>query len=135
MSWNHLSHDDCAYKNDLIESVSPLAYVLDPAKYHHCNTCRNQIGVIGGTNVSHISGNLVLLENDLRGQTRPLTHCAQYKHQPIDAQKRYIERIDPLKQIRYAPVDQSLRHLQPCQMIDYKGVPLPPPLQVSSCRK
>ena len=39
-------------------------------------------GLVGGTNVSHIKGNLVDLENDLRGQTRSNTKCPARKYAP-----------------------------------------------------
>ena len=70
MSSNRLIYDTCAYKKTLDESVGPLSYLLNPIKYENCNKCRMELGIVGGSNVSHIRGNLVDLENDLRGQTR-----------------------------------------------------------------
>ena len=43
--------------------------------YENANKCRIDLGVVGGSNVSHIKGNLVDLETDLRGQTRRTTKC------------------------------------------------------------
>ena len=34
-----------------------------------------ELGIVGGTGVSQIKGNLVDLENDLRGQTRSASQC------------------------------------------------------------
>ena len=33
MSFNRMSYDTCAYKQDLSESVSQLSYLLDPIKF------------------------------------------------------------------------------------------------------
>ena len=58
---------------------------MDRMKYENCNKCRNEFGLLGGANVSHIKGNLVDLENDLRGQTRPNTRCPDKKYKPTNS--------------------------------------------------
>jgi hypothetical protein len=116
MSFNRLSYDNCTYRQDLRQSVGELSYVLDPAKYENCNKCRHELGLVGGTNVSHNKGNLVDLENDLRGQTRPFTKCPDYKYHPNQNSDEKV-------------------HLPSCQMIDYKPVPLPPAMDLSQCKK
>ena len=75
MSFNRLSYDTCEYRKTLDQSVSPLSYILNPMKYENCNKCRMELGIVGGSNVSQIAGDLVLLESDLRGQTRPASKC------------------------------------------------------------
>ena len=79
MSSNRLMYDTCEYKTRIGESVGPLEYMLNPIRYENCNKCRMELGTVGGTNVSHIKGNLVDLETDLRGQTRRHTKCPQLK--------------------------------------------------------
>ena len=64
MSSNRLMYDTCEYQTRLNESTGPLAYNLDPVRYENCNKCRMDLGVIGGTAVSHIRGNLVDLETE-----------------------------------------------------------------------
>jgi hypothetical protein len=90
-----------------------------------------ELGIVGGTAVSHVSGNLVDLENDLRGANRPNTHCPAYKYVPGDGLsvqgKEYIKPVDHPK------VDTHMNHLPPCQMINYGSVPLTPELQPFSC--
>ena len=54
MSSNRLIYDTCAYKKTLDQSVGPLSYVLNPIKYENCNKCRMELGLVGGTAVSHI---------------------------------------------------------------------------------
>jgi len=82
MSSNRLIYDTCAYKKTLQESTSPLNYTLYPGKFENCSKCRIELGVVGGNGVSLFSGNLVDLESDLRGQTRPASLCPKNKYEP-----------------------------------------------------
>lgn len=137
MSSNRLTYDTCAYKTDLDQSTSPLSYNINPIKFENCNKCRMELGIVGGTAVSHIKGNLVDLENDLRGQTRQASLCPSQHYvpscdNPTDCQTTQLE----LKGTACAPgrtVDTNMVHLPPCQMVRYKPVPLPPPMQLDSC--
>jgi hypothetical protein len=131
MSFNRLTYDDCAYKSELNESVSYLGYMLDPIRYEHCQKCRPEIGIIGGTAVSHGKGNLVDLENNLFGIDRPNTHCPSYKWTPrsdgIVQGKEYI------KPICHKPIDTTPIHLRSCQFADTLSVPQPPALNLFKC--
>ena len=82
MSSNRLIYDTCAYTKKIDESVSPLQYILNPMKYENCNKCRHELGLVSGPAVSHIQGNLVDLENDLRGATREYSLCPSKKYTP-----------------------------------------------------
>ncbi len=82
MSSNRLIYDTCAYKKRLDESTSPLQYHLNPLKYENCNKCRVELGVSQGPSSSQIKGNLIDLENELRGQTRLLSNCDSRKYRP-----------------------------------------------------
>ena len=42
-----------------------IQYLLNKIKYEHEQKCRNELGLVGGSNVSRIKGNLVDLESDL----------------------------------------------------------------------
>jgi hypothetical protein len=131
MSFNRLSYDSCSYKQELVENVSQLSYLLDPVKFEHCQKCRHELGLVGGTNVGVPNGNMVDLENELFGINRPNTHCPAYKFTPrsdgILQGKEYI------KPVEHPTVDSSMRQLRPCQMISYHEVPQPPPVNVFSC--
>jgi hypothetical protein len=137
MSSNRLSYDTCAYKKDLDQSTSPLSYNLNPIKFENCSKCRMELGIVGGTAVSHIKGNLVDLENDLRGQTRQASLCPSQHYRPscespTDCQPSQLQ----LNGTACAPgrtIDTNLVHLPPCQMVRYKPVPLPAPMQLDSC--
>ena len=125
MSYNRLIYDECAYRKTLDESVGPLGYILNPMKYENCQKCRHEFGLVGGTAVSNIKGNLVDLENDLRNQTRSASLCSSKKYAPSNS--NFIQLENGQK------IDTSLQHLQPCQMIRYHPIPLPPVQNYNSC--
>jgi hypothetical protein len=110
---NRTVYDPCVYEQSLLQSVSPIAFMLDPIQYQNCNQCRMELGIVGGTAVSHVQGNLVDLESDLRGQTRPLDHCLALK---------YLPQAPP-----------PMVHLPPCQMFTYGPVPPNPVVKIDRC--
>jgi len=130
MSSNRLKFDTCAYKNDLNQSVGPLSYMLNPIKYENCNKCRMELGIVGGTAVSHIKGNLVDLENDLRGQTRMSSLCPDKLYHP---QTNNVIHTEGNGSSSGKTIDTNLIHLPSCQMIKYKPVSLPPPMKHEQC--
>ena len=123
----------------LNENMDTLQYTLNPIKNENCNKCRMELGIVGGNNVSQIQGNLVDLENDLRGQTRAASLCPDKHYQP-NCCDEIGDSCQP-KSItvpgnacgQNRTVDTKLVHLPPCQMIRYKPVPLPPPMNIESC--
>lgn len=142
MSSNRLRYDTCAYKAELTQGTNMLSYLLDPMKFENCKKCRMELGVVGGNEVSQIKGNLVDLENDLRGQTRLNTKCPSKKFQwnaqsgvggsePSPVSKDIFYPKSPFKnELR---INTEMKHLPPCQMIRYDPVPLPPPLDLPKC--
>lgn len=130
MSSNRLMYDTCAYSKKLDQSVGPLSYVLNPMKYENCQKCRHELGIVGGTAVSHIKGNLVDLENDLRGATRANTQCPDNKYKPQNGNSLTIKGAGCGES---RTVDTNLVHLPSCQMIRYKPTPLPPAMDLSNC--
>ena len=141
MSSNRLIYDTCAYKATLEQSVSPLAYQLYPGRFENCNKCRIELGVVGGTAVSNIRGNLVDLESDLKGTTRKASLCPENKYlNPCpsgdinNCQPQNIH-ISGSSCGEARNIDTSLVHLPSCQMIRYKPVPLPNPMKIQHCNK
>jgi len=128
---NRLIYDKCAYKQELDQSVSPLAFQLDPIKYNHCNKCRPELGIVGGTAVSHPNSNLVDLENDLSGRNRPVTHCPGYKYMPTSVQaaqgKEYI------KPVKHPRLDLRMKHLKPCNFSSFSPIPAEPAIETYMC--
>jgi hypothetical protein len=128
MSSNRLMYDTCAYKTRLDQSTSPLQYHLNPMKYENCNKCRIELGATHGPSASQIKGNLVDLENELRGQTRLLSSCDNKKYKP--GQRLYTKDLSHDKK---KEIDTNLVHLPSCQMIRYKPIPLPNPIKLETC--
>ena len=118
MSFNRTKYDTCSYKQDLQESVSTLSYILSPFRYEHKDKCRHQLGLLGGTAISHVKGNLVDLDSELRGQTRILSKCHTNLYVPTED--------GIIKNDKTAPIDTTMLHLPACQSIMYRSVPAPP---------
>lgn len=128
MSFNRLQYDTCAYKNDLKESMSVGCYQMYAGKYDNKNNCRIDFGIIGGNEVSLYKGNMVDLESDLRGQTRPSSLCPSHKFMPRCKQP-------PTSGLPSGPIDcqSELVNLPTCQMICYKPVTYAPNPTSSFC--
>ena len=138
MSLNRLLYDTDAYKVRLNESANTLEYMLDGQRYENCNKCRMELGLVGGTAVSNIQGNLVDLETDLMGITRRASLCPSKKFKSSCATKN-IAQCKP-DNIVYKDefgndkvIDTNKLHLPSCQMIRYKPMPLPPQPNFSTC--
>jgi len=80
MSFNRLKYDTCSYKSALSQSIGHLDHIFDTSRFEHKNKCFQEKGMIGGPSASHIKGNIVDLESDLIGITRPSTLCDDHKH-------------------------------------------------------
>lgn len=127
------------------------SYTMIPQKYYHPNVSRNALGLVGGNDVSLISGNLVDLESDLWGVTRTLSRCSSKKYQPTCALGGGKAAMSgpagpsPLSgtgcpswpgaivfQERatgaVVTVNTSPRHLPTTQYVSYPGVPAPEPM-------
>jgi hypothetical protein len=57
-------------------------YSMIPQKFYHPNAGRNALGLVGGNEVSLITGNMVDLESDLRNITRDLSKAPAKQYQP-----------------------------------------------------
>lgn len=125
---NRLRYDQCAYSRSLEQSIAPLDYYTDISAVEHCNRCMGDVGIIGGTAVSHVSGDLVALENDLRNLTRPATKCPMYQYKPTPPGEPINTQIDMSIPGRRANplIDTQLNHLPSCQWYHYPQVPAVP---------
>ena len=103
------------------------------------NDFSSKLSVVGGTNVSHIKGNLVDLETDLRGTTRLQSKCPTLQYQNPCPQgemtscqpKEIVIKGNPSNQGRV--LDTTPQHLSSCQMFRYKPMPMPPPMEEVRC--
>jgi len=126
MSFNHLNVDPGSYAKTLSANANALTYMLDSNKFEHSQKCRHELGLVGGTAVSHTKGNLVDLESDLRGQTRLLSRCATQQWMPVPKDGLILND-------KTEPIDTKQKHLPSCQMIRYRSVPLPPAMNLPRC--
>jgi len=125
MSFNRTIYDDCTYKVNLKSNVDTLGYILSPCRFENNNKCFHQLGFVGGTAVSHIKGNLVDLDSELRGQTRIISKCPTSLYTPNDG--------DFITNDKTEPIEKTKLHLPSCQSIMYRSVPLSPPLKINNC--
>ena len=142
MSSNRLMYDVCETHQRVNESAGPLEYLLNPQQYENCSKCRHQLGLVGGTNVSHIKGNLVDLETDLFGITRKASLCPGKKYlnkcalsPNLNNCQRTNIHIPGNDSTIERDIDTRLVHLPNCQTIRYKPIPLPDPLVIPHCGK
>jgi hypothetical protein len=138
-SWNRIGSTDMALVKDQ-QSRDIFAYTQIPEKFESKSKCRNALGLVGGAEVSNISGNMVDLESDLRGITRAQSKCITQQYKPA-CPLGGPDCPDTAGPIHFqdkatgnrTSVDTSLRHLPTCQMNTYPGVPAPNRLSNSSC--
>lgn len=128
MSSNRTLYDTCEYKTRLDQNSDMLDYHLNPHKFEHCEKCTVDLGLVGGTTASHIKGDMVDLENDLRGQTRHITNCPEKHYHPD-----HPIMTKPTDGSEAKNVDTTPVHLPTCSFYEYKPIPLPRPLQVPTC--
>lgn len=134
MSFTRTKTDTCNYKQELEGNVSYVSYLLDPIKFDNCNKCRNELGLVGGTNVSQVRGNLVDLESNLFGIDRDASRCAVTRYTPQGDDK--LKGSSFIKPVDRPVIDTNLVHLQSCQMFPYApSAQQPPAMNLFSCNK
>lgn len=117
MSWNRTKYDQCAYQKELSQSTSPIYYALDPNKFYNSHDCRPDFGLLGGNNVSTTHNNMVDLESDLLGITRPNSLCPERKFLPHCHQCSELSGIPCHGRCQYT---KSVHHLPKCTIIPYE---------------
>jgi hypothetical protein len=130
---NRLKYDNCAYRVAMNQSVAPIDYMLDVSKYENCSKCRPELGIVGGTAVSHVGGNFVDLESSLMGIDRPATQpnqCPYYLYHGADAP---VQGGDPYRTTKFPPVATDMKHLPACQFATYRPIPVPTPVAPFQC--
>jgi len=105
-------------------------YSMISHKYYHANQGRNALGLVGGNEVTQVTGNIVDLESDLRGITRDLSRVPARQFQSscsLDACPAWPKRIVFRERATNAVVSVSTapRHLPTIQNVSYPGVPAP----------
>lgn len=138
-AWNRIGSTDQALVKEQ-QSEGMFAYTQIPQKFEHPSKCRNALGLVGGSEVSNISGNIVDLESDLLGITRVQSKCIARQFTPAcplggpgcpDVPPAMTFRDKSTGTTR--TIQTSPLHLPTCQMNTLPGVGTPAPLQVQTC--
>jgi hypothetical protein len=138
-SWNNIGSTDMATVRDK-QDFGMFAYTQMPVKFENPHKCRNALGLVGGSEVSNIAGNLVDLESDLFGFTRVQSKCIARQYIPAcplggtgcpDTPPSFEFRDKSTGKI--SKVDTHLRNLPTCQNVTYPGVGSPRQLQTDTC--
>ncbi len=117
-------------KHPFEKKENPQAYDQFAYAYVSPKPARAILGFVGGNDVSLTNGNRVDLESDLRGITRPTTHCPSREHQPPKVGDTLIQRKNPKNEIT---VNVTPRHLPTIQPWAYPFTPAPLPLEKTTC--
>lgn len=131
MSFARIAYDTCTYAQKLNENVSHLDYTLDTNKNYHCGECRNELGLLGGNNVSRVDGNMVDLESNLFGIDRTTSRCARMKYLP--SSDPFVQGKGMHKTCEYPKISTKKNHLKACQFTSFPEVPAPPPANPFKC--
>ena len=133
MSFTNLSYDDCEYKSELKYNVSALNYMFDPVKFYNPNKCMNALGLVAGSAVSHVNGNLVDLESNLMGIDREASKCPSMYYTPND--DNVAIGANYYRQVPTNIVDTTKSHLPQCQIFNTHPVPYPTSTESFNCHK
>lgn len=139
LNWTRIGATEGANVRDQ-QSSDAYSFVQIPEKWENPNKCRNALGLVGGAEVSHIKGNLIDLESDLYGITRPNSKCNAKQYvpscplgggacpdYPADIQFRDKSTAE------YKSVSTEPYHLKTCQTWSYPGTPVPKPYGKETC--
>ena len=132
MANTRLSQDVCATEKYLNQSTGEYQYMMYPGKYANCSKCRLELGsgASSGNQVSLYQGNLVDLESDLRGQTRPASLCPSNHYQPKCNCKKCATGL-PCGCLN---CQEKMVNQPSCQMVNYPPTVQPPKFQMQSCK-
>ncbi len=109
---------------------NPQSYPMTRFVYTSPEPRRHELGLIGGNNVTVIAGNMIDLESDLRGITRPNTFAPWRKYQPPAETDKTIVRKNTKGDV---VIDKTPVHLPTYQMWAYPAVYAPVKLQTNVC--
>ncbi len=109
---------------------NPQSYSMTRFVYTNPEPKRHELGLVGGNNVTLIAGNMIDLESDLRGITRPNTFAPWRKYQPPQPEETKIVRNTTKGDV---VIDKTPVHLPTYQMWAYPAVYAPVKLQTNVC--
>lgn len=117
MSFNRNKYDTQDHRIEQSNNVTILNHILNTDAFEHKKVSRHQFGFVGGSGVSHISGNLIDLESDLQGITRHISKCDKGVFVPSN--DGFIHNH------KTKPIDTTMKHLPSSQALMFRSIPLP----------
>lgn len=138
-AWNRIGSTDMTTVREQ-QSEGMFGYTQMPVKFEHPQKCRNALGLVGGSEVSNISGNIVDLESELLGITRAQSKCIARQYQPacalggtgcpdVPPAMKFLNKSTGEERT----IDTTPRNLPTCQMMTLPGVGYPQQLTVKTC--
>jgi hypothetical protein len=138
-AWNRIGSTDMTTVRDQ-QSSDIFAYTQIPQKFEHPQKCRNVLGLVGGSEVSNVSGNIVDLESELLGITRSQSKCISRQYKPVcplggegcpdfPPTITYTNKSTGEK----VAINTKPLNLPACQMQTMPGVGYPQNLNVNTC--
>lgn len=138
-AWNRIGSTDMTTVRDQ-QSRDMFSYTQIPAKFENPHKCRNALGLVGGSEVSNISGNVVDLESELLGITRAQSKCISRQYKPtcalggmgcpdVQPALTFTNKSTGAKEV----IDTTPLHLPTCQMTTLPGVGYPSALKTETC--
>lgn len=111
---------DASLKRCHAENRSVVNYRMDVNRYYNPNVKRIEQGIVGGNDVSIYKGDLVNLDSELRGITRPATKCPTGLYQPKTLiQNEAVLNCKDLESCAYER-NKQLTHLPSANIINYR---------------
>lgn len=138
-AWNRIGSTDMTTVRDQ-QSQDIFSYTQIPQKFEHPQKCRNALGLVGGSEVSNISGNMVDLESELLGITRSQSKCIARQYKPACplGGEGCPDSPGDLQYTNKSTGEKVTIHTKPlnlptCQMQTMPGVGYPQDLTVNTC--
>jgi hypothetical protein len=138
-AWNRIGSTDMTTVRDQ-QSSDIFSYTQIPQKFEHPQKCRNALGLVGGSEVSNISGNIVDLESELLGITRSQSKCTSRQYKPAcplggEGCPDYPPTLEYTNKStgEKVAIETKPLNLPTCQMQTMPGVGYPKDLTVNSC--
>jgi hypothetical protein len=138
-AWNNILSTDGATVRDQ-QNQGMFSYTQMPVKFENPQQQRNALGLVGGSEVSVISGSLVDLESELYGRTRTASKCVARHYIPscplggsncpdTPPSFSFFDKATGAK----TTVDTTRKDLPTGQFVSYPGVKFPSALNTSTC--
>ena len=113
--FTNLIYDKCALETKENENKNHFQWTIDPNYAISNNTCYHQTSPLLRKPSFTVPSSNISLENDLRGQTRPLTKCPSLKFIPNLTENKKLENINECQNKFLEP--QYTRVKRPCNVL------------------